>query len=114
MKATLFGIPNCDTVKKARQWLEARDIDYAFHDFKKLGVDEAQLSAWSRQLGYETLINQRGTTWRKLDEKDRQALNEQKAIALMQQHTSLIRRPVLQVGTTLLCGFRPEEWQTLL
>jgi arsenate reductase len=114
MKAILYGIPNCDTVKKARQWLETNGVDYTFHDFKKEGVDKQTLAAWCSELGHETVLNQRGTTWRKLDEADRQGIDRQKAIALMRQHTSLIKRPVLEYGSALLCGFRPDEWETLL
>jgi arsenate reductase len=114
MKAILYGIPNCDTVRKARQWLETKGVDYTFHDFRKQGIEETRLADWCRQLGQENLLNQRGTTWRKLDATDRQGIDRQKAIALMQQHPALIKRPVLEYGKTLLCGFRPEAWETLL
>jgi arsenate reductase len=114
MKVTLYGIPNCDTVKKARQWLETNGVDYDFHDFRKSGVDSETLYRWCQKLGHEVLLNQRGTTWRKLEETDRADVDQEKAIILMQQHTSLIKRPVLQKGATLLCGFKPDTWQTLL
>ncbi len=114
MSWTLYGIPNCDTVKKARNWLESNNIDYSFHDYKKSGIDGHTLKGWCNKLGYGKLLNQRGTTWRKLDDAARADINEAKAIVLMQEHTSLIKRPVLDTGTTLMCGFSPDEWETLL
>jgi len=111
---TLYGIGNCDTVKKARLWLAANKLDYTFHDYKKTGINKATLQLWSRKLGYEKLVNQRGTTWRKLSESERSGLDEYKAIALMQEHVSLIKRPLLDADGTLLLGFSERDWQSLL
>jgi arsenate reductase len=114
MSTVLYGIPNCDTMKKARQWLDAHGLTYAFHDYKKSGIDAATLQGWCRQLGYEPLLNTRGTTWRKLDDADRTDVDMGKAITLMQQQPSLIKRPVLAHGRQLLVGFDEASWQTLL
>ena len=114
MTTTLYGIPNCDTVKKARKWLEANKLDYEFHDYKKAGIDKASLQQWSKQLGYQNLLNQRGTTWRKLSEAERADLDASKAIALMQLYPSLIKRPVLVSSKKLLLGFKEADWQSLL
>jgi len=114
MTMILYGIPNCDTVKKARGWLDSRGIVYAFHDYKKAGADPAKLSEWSAALGWEALLNRRGTTFRKLDEADKADLDEAKAIRLMAAHPSLIRRPVVEHKGGLLVGFDPAEWQTAL
>ncbi|MFB9886994.1 ArsC family reductase [Balneatrix alpica] len=111
---TLYGIPNCDTVKKARKWLEGQQLDYRFHDFRKDGLDNAQLQQWCKQLGWEALINTRGTTWRKLSDSERQVSNSEQAIALMLANPSLIKRPVLDTGTTLHLGFKPELYQSWL
>lgn len=114
MSTVLYGIPNCDTMKKARQWLDAHGITYAFHDYKKSGIDAATLQGWCHKLGYEPLLNTRGTTWRKLDDADRTDVDMGKAITLMQQQPSLIKRPVLAHGRQLLVGFNEADWQTLL
>lgn len=111
---TLYGIPNCDTMKKARQWLQQQQLDYQFHDYKKAGIDTATLQQWVDQLGWELLVNRRGTTWRKLPESDRETINATTAIQLMQANPSLIKRPVLNTGHQLLVGFDPAEWQTKL
>lgn len=111
---TLYGISNCDTIKKARRWLEQHDIAYQFHDYKKAGIDQETLTSWCRELGYETLLNTRGTTWRKLGDSDKNAMNEAKAIDLMQTHTSLIKRPVMDTGKSRLVGFDEASWKTLL
>lgn len=111
---TVYGIPNCDTMKKARQWLQQQQLDYQFHDYKKAGIDTATLQQWVDQLGWELLVNRRGTTWRKLPESDREAINATTAIQLMQANPSLIKRPVLDTGHQLLVGFAPAEWQTKL
>jgi len=106
---TIYGIPNCDTMKKARTWLESHDVPYEFHDYKKAGIDEARLSAWSKKAGWETLLNRAGTTFRKLPDSDKTSLTEKKAIALMQAQPSLIKRPVLELGRgKILVGFKPE------
>lgn len=111
---TLFGIPNCDTVRKARKWLEAEGIEYQFHDFKKQGVTEDALSEWISQAGLDTVLNRRGTTWRQLPESDREGIDETKAIALLLEHTSMIKRPVLQMTNGIVhIGFKPEQYQAL-
>jgi arsenate reductase len=106
---TIYGIPNCDTMKKARTWLESHGIAYEFHDYKKAGIDEARLAAWSKKVGWETLLNRAGTTFRKLPDKDKQTIDEKKALALMLAQPSLIKRPVLDLGRgKILVGFKPE------
>jgi len=110
----LYGIPNCDTVKKARAWLEGRGIGYAFHDYKKEGADPAKLAAWSDAAGWEALLNRRGTTFRALTEADRADIDHAKALRLMQTSPSLIRRPVVEHGGGLLVGFDPAEWERAL
>jgi arsenate reductase len=114
MTLALYGIPNCDTMKKARRWLDDKGLQYQFHDYKKAGIDAATLQAWCAKLGYEQLLNTRGSTWRKLSDADRSQIDETKAIALMQQQPSLIKRPVLAHGKQLLVGFDEAAWQTLL
>ncbi len=101
----VYGIPNCDTVKKARKWLDASSVSYEFHDYKKKGIDADTLALWSKELGWESLINRRGTTWRKLDEADKEGLTEDKAIQLMINNTSLIKRPVIHTAQQFLLGF---------
>ena len=101
----VYGIPNCDSVKKARKWLDANNISYEFHDYKKKGIDKASLESWSKVLGWDTLLNRRGTTWRKLDEAEKDGINEARAIELMIEHTSMIKRPVISHDGTLLAGF---------
>lgn len=110
MKAvTIYGIPNCDTMKKARTWLESHGIAYEFHDYKKAGIDRKHLEAWSKKVGWEILLNRAGTTFRKLPDSDKQGIDEKRAIALMQAQPSLIKRPVLDIGGgKLLVGFKPE------
>ena len=111
MPITLFGIRNCDTMKKARAWLDRRDVDYVFHDYRSAGIERAQLEGWAKKVGWETLINRAGLTFRRLPEKDRQGLTEKKAIALMLAQPSMIKRPVLELGGgKLLVGFKPEEY----
>ncbi|KTR04504.1 ArsC family transcriptional regulator [Aureimonas ureilytica] len=113
MTVTLHGIRNCDTVKKARLWLEAKGVDYAFHDFKTDGVTEAQLEDWCDQVGWEKVLNRAGTTFRKLPEAERTDLSRDKAIALMKAQPSMIKRPVLQRGDTITVGFKPEGYAQL-
>ena len=109
-RVELYGIKACDTMKKARAWLQARDIDYAFHDYKVEGVDRARLQAWVERLGWETVLNRSGTTFRKLDEAHRQDLDDAKAVELMLAQPSMIKRPIAQAGATLLAGFHPETY----
>uniref|UniRef100_UPI0035CBF44F ArsC family reductase n=1 Tax=uncultured Sphingomonas sp. TaxID=158754 RepID=UPI0035CBF44F len=110
MTVFLYGIPNCDTVKKARTWLAEHDVAYAFHDYKKAGVPEAALRGWVDRLGWEVLLNRAGTTFRKLPESDRTGLDADTAIALMLAHPSVIKRPVLESGPVLLAGFKPDTY----
>ena len=110
---TLYGIPNCDTVKKARTWLAPRGIDYRFHDFKRDGLPEPLLRAWVAELGWEALINRRGTTWRKVPAKQREELDEDGAVALMLAAPSMIRRPVLDTGTARHLGFSETHYQEI-
>ena len=109
----IFGIPNCDTMKKARQWLTDQGIDYEFHDYKRTGADEQRLRRWVAQVGWEALLNRRGTTWHKLDEALKRDLDEAGAIRLMQANPSLIKRPVLEYGQRLQVGFKVEEYTAL-
>jgi arsenate reductase (glutaredoxin) len=109
----LYGIANCDTVKKARRWLEQAGIEYAFHDYKKTPPTAILLQAWCKAFGYETLVNQRGTTWKKLPDTDKLGLDEERAIALMCQHPSLIKRPVLETPDTRIVGFDPVQYEAL-
>ena len=110
MTITLYGIPNCDTMKKARVWLDQRGVEYRFHNYKIEGIDEATLRRWVDQFGWERLLNRAGTTFRKLDETDRQDIDADKAIRLMQAQPSLIKRPVLDRDGTLTAGFKPEAY----
>ena len=110
MAVTIYGIKNCDTMKKARTWLEGRGVDYAFHDYKASGIDRTSLEAWSRQVGWETLLNRAGTTFRALPDADKADIDEDKAIALMIAGPSMIKRPVLDTGATILVGFKPDAY----
>jgi arsenate reductase len=109
----LFGIPNCDTMKKARQWLTEHAVDYEFHDYKKQGVDEKRLRQWVKQVGWEVLLNRRGTTWRKLDETLKANIGEASAIRLMLDNPSIIKRPVMEHGKSLHVGFKAEEYAAI-
>jgi len=111
---TLYGINNCDTIKKAKRWLEANGIEYCFHDYKKVGIDQKTLTNWCEQFGWEAVLNKRGTTWRKLDEDLKAGINPIKAIALMQEQPSMIKRPVFISGNKKLLGFDEKSWQSLL
>ena len=112
---TIYGIPNCDTIKKARTWLADHGLDHAFHDYKTAGIDRGRLEKWSKKVGWETLLNRAGTTFRKLTDADKQGLDEKKAITLMLAQPSLIKRPVLEFGGgKLLVGFKPEIYNETL
>ncbi len=113
---SVYGIPNCDTVKKARKWLDASSVEYQFHNFKTDGVEREALERWADRVSWEVLLNRRGTTYRKLPEEDRADMTREKAIALMQEHTSLIKRPVVEVqkGQRVLIGFTQSEWENQL
>jgi arsenate reductase (glutaredoxin) len=110
MTITLYGIPNCDTVKKARVWLDAEGVAYAFHDYKKAGIDAETLRGWAGEVGWEVLLNRAGTTFRKLPDADKEGLDAEKAITLMVAQPSMIKRPVVTGAGTLLVGFKPEVW----
>jgi Spx/MgsR family transcriptional regulator len=111
MPITIYGIKNCDTMKKARAWLDKHGVGYAFHDYKTAGIDRERLERWSRKVGWETLLNRGGMTFRKLPDKDKQALDAGKAMALMLAQPSIIKRPVLDLGGgKLLVGFKPESY----
>ena len=107
---TLYGIPNCDTVKKARGWLDTHGVEYAFHDYKKSGIDEATLGRWADAGGWEPLLNRAGTTFRKLADAEKANIDRDKAIALMIAHPSTIKRPVVEGAGSLLVGFKPDDW----
>jgi arsenate reductase len=107
---TIYGIKNCDTMKKARAWLDGHKVAYSFHDYKSEGIDRARLVTWAKEVGWETLLNRAGTSFRKLDDADKANLTEAKAIALMLAQPSMIKRPVLDLGGKLLVGFNPEAY----
>jgi arsenate reductase len=111
MPITIYGIKNCDTMKKARAWLDKQGVEYDFHDYKTTGIDKERLEKWSKKVGWDTLLNRAGTTFRKLPDNDKAALDERKAIALMLAQPSMIKRPVLDLGGgKLLVGFRPATY----
>src|SRR5882672_8957881 len=111
-RVTIYGIKNCDTMKKARAWLDRRGVAYAFHDYKAAGIERGRLETWSGAVGWETLLNRAGTTFRALPDKDKGGLTEKKAIALMMAQPSMIKRPVLDAGGRLLVGFKPEQYES--
>lgn len=112
MSVTIYGIKNCDTMKKARTWLEGHGIDYRFHDYKAEGIDRDHLESWTKEAGWETVLNGAGTTFRKLDETERSNLDADKAITLMLAQPSMIKRPVLEVDGRLVIGFKPDVYET--
>jgi arsenate reductase len=108
----IYGIKNCDTMKKSRAWLDKHGIDYAFHDYKTAGVEREKLERWAKKVGWEALLNRAGTTFRKLPDKDKDGLTEKKVVALMLKQPSMIKRPVLELGAgKLLVGFAPESYK---
>jgi arsenate reductase (glutaredoxin) len=111
---TIYGIKNCETMKKARAWLDSRGIVYAFHDYKAAGIERGVLEGWTRKVGWEVLINRSGTTYRKLPEKDKDGLTQERAIALMCRQPSMIKRPVLDVDGKLTVGFAAEVYESAL
>jgi Spx/MgsR family transcriptional regulator len=108
LSITIYGIKNCDTMKKARAWLDGHGVAYEFHDYKAAGIAKEQLKQWSDEVGWETLLNRAGTTFKKLPDDDKEGLNERKAMALMLAQPSMIKRPVLDLDGKLLVGFRPD------
>ena len=113
MTVHFYAIPNCNTVKKARKWLDAQGVDYIFHDYKKEGADSARLSGWVAAKGWEVLLNTRGTTFRKLDETEKAGIDSNTAVTLMVQHPSMIKRPVVEHEDGLLVGFKEDEWSAV-
>jgi arsenate reductase len=109
----MYGIKNCDTIKKARTWLESHGVAYDFHDYKAAGIDKPVLEAWVKKLGWEVLLNKAGTTFKKLPDADKANLTEKKAIALMLAQPSMIKRPVLEAKGKLTVGFKPDEYKKL-
>lgn len=112
MPITIYGIKNCDTMKKARAWLDGHGVAYDFHDYKTAGIARDKLEQWSDAVGWEILLNRAGTTFRKLPDNEREDLNERKALALMLAQPSMIKRPVLDLGGKLLVGFKPDIYAT--
>ncbi len=110
----IYGTPNCDTMKKARKWLDDNNLEYEFHDYKKQGVPEKNLKQWVNKAGWEVVLNKRGTTWRKLDESIKDNIDERSAINVMLENASAIKRPVLETGNKLLVGFNESEYKALL
>ena len=113
MTARLYGIKNCDTMKKAWTWLDQHGVAYDFHDYKKAGVDRATLEGWAKQVGWEVLLNRAGTTFKKLPDADKRGIDETKALDLMQAQPSMIKRPVLDVAGKLYVGFKPDAYAEL-
>jgi len=115
MPITIYGIKNCDTMKKARTWLDKAGVEYAFHDYKTKGIEREHLEKWAKKVDWETLLNRAGTTFKKLPDKDKTGVTEKKAIALMLAQPSMIKRPVLDLGGgKLLVGFKPEQYAASL
>ncbi|HWK97225.1 MAG TPA: ArsC family reductase [Pseudolabrys sp.] len=115
MPITIYGIKNCDTMKKARGYLDKKGVDYAFHDYKTAGIDKGKLETWAKKVGWETLLNKAGTTFKKLPDKDKEGLTEAKAIKLMLAQPSMIKRPVLELGGgKILVGFKPDVYEAAL
>ena len=110
---TLYGISNCDTIRKAKKWLDSASIDYQFHDYRKQGLEKQALEQWAQQLGWEALLNRRGTTWRKLDEAQKQDIDQARAIDLMLEHPAMIKRPLLKTDDQLHLGFSDAAYQGL-
>ena len=114
MAITIYGIRNCDTMKKARAWLEKHGVPHEFHDYKAKGIDRERLERWSTEVGWETLLNRAGTTFRKLPDAQKDGLDERKAVRLMLEQPSMIKRPVLDTGRRRLVGFEPEAYESEL
>lgn len=110
---TLYGIPNCDTMKKARKWLDEAGVEYQFHNYKKDGLDPSLAEQWLSELGWEALINKRGTTWRALTDEQKTNMDNQNALAVMLDNPSIIKRPLLDTGSTKTLGFKAEQYESL-
>ncbi|USD65952.1 ArsC family reductase [Vibrio sp. SCSIO 43136] len=113
MTITMYGIPNCDTIKKAKKWLEAENVEFAFHDYRKQGVDEAMVRNFCEQLGWDKVLNKRGTTYRALSQEQKDTLNADTAIALLVEHPAMIKRPILSVNSDLHLGFKADQYQAI-
>ncbi len=113
MTIHFYGIPNCDTVKKARKYLDAKGADYVFHDYKKEGADPAKLAAWIEAHGVDVVLNRRGTTFRKLSDQDKVDIDAAKAVILLQANPSMIKRPVVEADDAILVGFKEETWDAI-
>lgn len=111
---TLYGIKNCDSVKKARRWLDDKGIEFRFHDFREDGLEQAQVAAWLDELGWETLLNKRSSSWKALDQATRDSMDQNKALSAIMQQPTLIKRPLLDTGKARSCGFSAERYQQLL
>lgn len=111
MSVIMYGIPNCDTIKKAKKWLETNGVDYEFHNYKKQGITKTKLKDWCKKVDWEVLLNRRGTTWRKLDDAIKDTINKTSAIDVMAEHTSAIKRPVIENGDALIVGFSEDEYK---
>jgi arsenate reductase len=110
---TLFGIKNCDTIKKARNWLTDQGIEYQFHDFRADGIDQAQIENWLQQADWETVLNRRGTTWRKLDSSIQDSTDRDNVAALLTEHPAMIKRPILDMDGEITVGFKPDLYQNI-
>ncbi len=113
MKTTMFGIPNCDTIKKAKKWLEVENIAYEFHDYRKQGVDAALVTEFCDALGWEVVLNKRGTTYRQLPQEQKDSLNQENAIQLLVENPAMIKRPILKVNDQLHIGFKADQYATI-
>lgn len=107
----IYGIPNCDTIKKAKKWLTDNNIEFEFHDYKKKGITKSKLKDWCKEVDWETLLNRRGTTWRKLDDATKDGINKTSAIDIMAENTSIIKRPVIETGKDILVGFSIDTYE---
>lgn len=114
MTVTVYGIKNCDTIKKARKFLDANNIEYRFHDYRTDGTDQHQVQRWIDEFGWETVLNKRGTTWRKLPETTKESINANTAASQLCAEPAMIKRPVLDTGNTVLIGFTESRWTELL
>lgn len=114
MAITIYGIRNCDTMKKARAWLEKHDVEHAFHDYREAGIERAKLEQWCEETGWEKLLNRAGTTFRKLPDAQKTGLDARKAVQLMLAQPAMIKRPVLDLGRRRLVGFNPKEYESAL
>ncbi|WP_375751035.1 ArsC family reductase [Vibrio sp. HN007] len=113
MTIKMYGIPNCDTIKKAKKWLQDAEIDFEFHDYRKQGVDQAMVKAFCEQLGWEQVLNKRGTTYRQLTQEQKDTLNEENAIALLVESPAMIKRPILSVNDSLYIGFKADQYASV-